>query len=474
MLMRITIIFCMLLPMVLQAQQQLWTLEQCVARAEEKNLIVLNSALDLELADKNRERALWDLAPDLNGVASHGYNYGRVVDRFTNTFANDRVRTNNFFLSSNLTLFEGMRKQQTLRQSRIDVDAATQGMEASRNDVRLEVVQAFLDVLGLRERMRATEQQIANTEEQLRLTDALVEAGRIARAELLALDAQLAQEQFTLTDLQNQHDLRMLGLGRSMQLEPRQMLTFDIAAPVISDLRVVEPNAAPEEVLDNVLRTNPAYIQAELQVQSAERAVTIARAGTLPSLSLQGSLGTGYSGRNFRQVGEPVIDGTVPIGFTDSGETVYSPNFSVNTALVPFGEQLDENFNQSLSFTLQVPLFNQMNNRFRIDQARVAQERSRNTMISVRNDMQRAVLDAIVMQRSAYRQFHAATRAVEAGELAQEYAEARFQQGAITAVELNTAKNNLNQATADLINAKYQYLMATKYLDILQGIPLTL
>ncbi len=471
--MRTLILALGLLPALLHAQQQ-WTLQQCIARAEEKNLNVLNATLEMDLADKSRETALWGLAPDLNGVATHGYNYGRVVDRFTNTFATDQVQTNNFFLSSNIDLFGGLRKQNTIKQSKIDLEAAGQGLQTARNDVRLEVVQAFLDVLGLRERIGATETQIANTREQLRLTQELVDAGRLARAEYLSLDAQLAQEEASLTDLQNQQEQRMLALGRAMQLEPQEMLTFDIVAPPVTDLQITEPAASPEQVLDNVLRTNPAYLQAALQVESAEKAVSIARAGTLPSLSLQGSLGTGYSGRNFQQVGEPVLSGTVPIGATESGEIVYSPDFSINTALVPFGDQLDQNFNQSLIFTLQVPLFNQMNNRFAIDQARIRSEQTRNNMVSIRNDMQRSVLDAIVMQRSAYRNFTAASRAVEAGELALEYAQERFTQGVITSLEFNTAKTNLNRSTADLINAKYQYLMATKYLDILQGIPVTL
>lgn len=462
-----------LLPALLLAQEQ-WTLQQCIQRAEEKNLNVLNATLDLDLADKAGDRAWWDLAPDLNGVATHGYNYGRVVDRFTNTFATDQVRTNNFFLSSSVSLFEGMRKQNAIKRSEIDMEAAGSGLEAARNDVRLEVVQAFLDVLGLRERIAASRVQIGNTEEQLQLTKALVDAGRLAQAEYLNLDAQLAQEEANLTDLQNQHDLRMLDLGRAMQLEPREMLTFDITAPLISDLQVTEPDVAAEEVLNNVLATNPAFIQAELMVLSAEKSVDIARSGIYPSLSFQGSLGTGYSGRNFQQVGEPVLSDPVLIGATESGEAVYTSTFAYNTALVPFMDQLDQNFNQSIGFTLNVPLFNRMQNRFAIDQARVEYEKTRNRMIAVRNDMQRAVLDAIVMQRSAYRQFRAANRAVEAGELALEYAKQRFDQGVITSIEYNTAKTNLDRSTADLINSKYQYLMATKYLDILQGLPVTL
>ncbi len=454
--------------------QQAWTLQQCIARADERNLAVLNAALDAELAGQNQERTYWDLLPDLNGAATHGYNYGRVIDRFTNTFATDRVRTNNFFLSSQVELFRGFSKQNTIKQAGFDAEAAMKGIEAARNDVRVSVVQSFLNVLGLRERIAAAEAQAANTREQIERTRALVEAGRIARAEQLTLEAQLAQEEFNVTDVQNQHDQQLLVLARTMQLEANEMAQFDIVAPAISDLEVVAPTASQQQVLENVLRSHPAYAQAELQERSAEKSVAIAQAGRIPSLTLNGSLGTGYSGRDIRTVGEPIIGDPVVVGATASGEAVLAPNISFNTELTPFNAQLDQNLNQSVSFTLNIPIFNNMRNRYAVQQARVQHAKVRNNVVSLRNDLQRNVLDALVQQRSAHRQFLAASKAVESGTVAMQFAQERYDQGVITVIELNSAKTMLNTSTANLINAKYQYLMASKYLDILQGIPVTL
>ena len=454
--------------------QQAWTLQECVQRAEERNLAILNARLDMDIAGKNQTRAKWNLLPDLNGGATHGYNYGRVIDRFTNTFATDEVRTNNFYLSSNVDLFQGFSKQNSIKQAGIDIEAATKGMEASMNDVRLTVVQAFLDVLGLRERISAAETQVENTKLQISRTDALVEGGRVARAELLTLQSQLAQEEYTATDLHSQHDQRLFALGRDMQLEPAELRTFDIVAPTLNDADIVAPALSTDQILDNVIRTNPAYAQAELQVKSAEKSVAIAKAGIIPSLSFNGSLGSGFSGRNVQQVGDVVVNDPVPIGATASGETVFAPDYSINTALVPFGKQLDQNFNQSIGFQLNIPIFNNMRNKYQIDQAKVQHEKARNYTLQVRNDLQGNVLDALVMQRSAYKQYLAANKAVEAGTLALQYAQDRFDQGVITSIELSTSKTTLNRSTADLIRAKYQYLMATKYLDILQGVPVTL
>ncbi len=460
---------------VLVAQaQQVFTLEQCLKLAEQRNLAVVNAMLDAEIADRDHDQAYWDLAPDLNGVATHGYNYGQTVDRFTNTFANDRVRTNNLYLQSTMVLFQGLRKQYRIKQAGLDSEAADKAVEVALNDMRVELVQAFLDVLGLRERIKASEAQVANTREQITRTEALVEGGRLARAELLTLQAQLAQEEFNVTDVRNQHDQRKLALGRAMQLDLQDIYTFDIAAPAIAAVSIVEPTASAERVLENVLANNPAYKRAELNVASSEQALSIARAGVIPSLSFSAAAGSGYSGLTQRTVGEPVQGAPIPVGTTASGELVFVPN-EINTyETVPFGDQLEQNFNQSVSLTLSLPIFNNMANRNQIAQGRIRAEQSHNRMLAVRNDLQRNVLDALVAQRAAFRQFESATKAVEAGTLALEYAQERFAQGVITSIELSAAKAQLNRNQAEQINAKYQYVMASKYLDILQGIPVTL
>lgn len=454
--------------------QQVLTLEQCIKRAEDKNLMVINAMLEEELTRVAQSQAKWEMAPDLNAFASHSYNFGRVVDRFTNTFANDRVRSNNFFLSANVGLYEGGRIVNGIRRSGVDVESAAQAREAMLNDVRLEVTQAFLDVLGLRERIKATEAQVANTQEQLTFTEALVEGGRLPQAELLTLRAQLAQEEFNLTDTRNQHDQRLLALGRALQMEFAELSSFDVKGPDITGLRVMEPTANAEDVLVIVLKNNPAYQEVQLVMESADYGIAIARAGHLPSLSIGASVGTGYSGLNRRVVGEPIIGEPAPIGFTGGGEVVFAPNIGFNTELTPFGAQLDQNLNETVGLQLNVPLFNKMRNSANVSQARIRHEQARNRVTSVRNDLERNVLDALVMQRNAHRQYLAAERAVDAGTLALEYAEERFKAGSITSFELSTSKTQVNRNTADLINAKYQYLMASKYLDILQGIPVSL
>lgn len=453
--------------------QQKWTLQQCVQRAEEKNLVIRNAQLNAELADRVHDQAFWSFLPNLNAGGTHGYNWGKTIDRYTNTFANDRVRTNNFWVGSEVSLYEGGRKRNTLKQTELDEEAARKGLESSRNDVRTEVVRGYLNVLGLRERIRTAEAQVANSRDQIARSQALVDAGRIARAELLDINAQLANEEYTLTDLRNQEEQAMLTLGQQLRLEPAELNAFDIEAPAIGSLSIIEPAASEEDVLRNVFATNPAYAQADLSAQSAERGVSVARAGALPSLLFNASVGTGYSGRNVELVGDPIFTEQLS-GHTAGGEAVYSPSVDYATRTRPFGNQLDDNLNESVTLTLNVPIFNNKRNSLAADQARIRHEQAKNALEDRKLTLQRDVQNALIAQRNAFRKYESARHSVEASDESLRYAQERYAANAITAIELNTAKLRAQQAQADMINAKYSYLMAQKSLDILQGLPLTL
>ncbi len=450
------------------------TLEQCLAKAQERNLDVRNAALDADYADKAHEQAYWSFLPNLNGAATHGYNWGKTIDQYTNTFATDRVRTNNLYLSSDVVLFQGLRKQNALKQADLNEKASAKTLEALRNDISTAVVRAYLDLIGLEEQVQAAEAQVNATKEQAATTQALYDAGRVARGDLLDMQAQQAQEEYNVEDLKIQADKARLTLAQLMFLAPDELDGFRVATPHIGELAITEPTDRVEEVLAKVVATNPAYFAADLNMQSADRGIAIARSNSIPSLSFNASVGTGYSGRNFEAVGAPVLDGYSLIGATQGGEGVYAPNYAQRTRVKSFSRQLNDNLNESVGFTLSVPIFNNMGNRLATDRARVQFEQARNNVDKQKNALQVDVQNALTAQRGAYRQYISAKLSVDASDEAVRMATERYAQHAITATDLNVAKARLRQSTSQLINAKYSYLMAEKALDILQGVPVTL
>ncbi|MEO8066280.1 MAG: TolC family protein [Flavobacteriales bacterium] len=472
--MRFSIILpCLFLLGSATAQQQ-WTLEQCLERAEQQNLVFRNVQLETELARKVSKQSRWALLPDLNAGATHGYNWGKAVDRYTNTFATDRVRTNNLWLSSNWILFQGLRLQNERIKADLDTDASSKGLEAQRNSIRRDVVSAYLDVLSLREGINAAKAQASSTQGQVDVIKAFVDAGRVARSQLLDLDAQLAREELTVVQIENQYTQTLLQFGQLLFLSPEEQRTFDIVAPAIAAISITEPTRTVEEIMPAVLASDPAYSRALLNVESAEKAEAIAKSGGIPSVSFNASVSTGYSGLNQVAVGEPILQDPIPIGATQGGELVYAPNYNYNTEVTDFGTQLDDNLNESVGFTLSVPIFNNMRNRLAVDQAYVLKEQREILRGIEQQRVQRDIQEALNQQRSAYREFHSASRALEASTEALRYAQERFTAGAITSVELNTAKNNVARTTVDVITARYSWVKAAKSLEILQGLPVSL
>lgn len=450
------------------------TLDQCMRLAQERNLDLRNAMLDARLATEAHTQAYWSFLPNLNGAATHGYNWGKAIDMYTNTFASSRVRTNNLYLSSDVTLFQSGLKQKQLRQTDLDERAAGKALEAARNDISTAVVRAYLDWLGMREQVAAAQDQAGATRVQVAMTQELFDAGRVARGDLLDIQAQLAQEEYTAENLQIQAEQAKLGLSQLMQLTPEEHAGLNILVPSITGLVVSEPTATEDQVLAAVLANNPAYAQADLGMQSTEYGIAISKAGGLPSISLNGSLGTGYSGRNMEAVGTPRLDGSILIGATEAGVPVFAPNFTQDTRVKSFAQQLSDNLNESVGLTLSVPIFNNLRNHYAISQARIQHERAKNTLEKTANRLQVDVQNALTAQRGAYRQYVGAQLAVSAAEEALRMANERFESQSITVTDLNAAKSRLQQGQAQLIQAKYTYLMAEKSLDILQGLPVNL
>src|SRR5690606_29759501 len=136
----------MLSGLTIQAQQVL-TLEECIDHAMLNNLQLKQVDLNVDRARYNKDRALADFFPSVNGGASYGFNFGRRIDPFTNTFATDQVESSNLFINASLTLFSGLTKINLHKQSKYAWLASQEDVNGAENDLRLNITTAYLNVL---------------------------------------------------------------------------------------------------------------------------------------------------------------------------------------------------------------------------------------------------------------------------------------------------------------------------------------
>ncbi len=450
--------------------QNVWTLEACIRHAHEKNINVRQQELGVEIAGENLTRATLERFPNLNMNATHGYNYGRTIDPFTNEFATERVRSNNFSVSSGVVLFNGFQINNAVKQSRLELDASKHDVDATKNDISLAISSAYLDILLSEELVEVLEGQLEVTRQQVERTKKFVEAGTVPRGNLLTIEAQAASEELQLINAQNRLQMAYINLAQLLDL--REIEDFAIHIPEIEISPDEMIDMSPFEIYEIAVNIQPDIKASEIRVLSAEKDVEIARGGRYPTLSLRGSYGTGYSGASREIVDETLVERQ--IGWTESDELVYGYDVDFQTQIKPFIDQLEDNLNTSIGFYLTIPVFNNYQTSSAISRSKVALENSKLSNRLVRDQLFKSIQQSHADAKAALKRYEATKKNYGALEESFRYTEQRFNVGMADPIEYNDAKNRLAAAESELLQAKYEFVFRTKILDFYMGNPITL
>ncbi len=449
--------------------QSNWTLQQCVEHALKHNISLKQADITSQISELNYEQSIAARLPSLNAGANHTYNIGRTIDRYTNTFANSNVLSQNFYISSQVTLWSGMSQYNSIKQNQYSYLASKENFEQQKNDLSLNVTTSFLQVVYNRELMKVAEFQVKITAQQLERTQKLVEAGSVAKSTAFDIKAQLANDEYTFTSTQNNYNLSLLGLKQLLNLD--SLNNFDIEKP---DLDVASGDLLNKNVSDiyqTALKNQHNIKSAEYSMMGSEKGLAAARGRVSPTLSLSGSIGTGYSGLAKEVTGTQYV-GNSPIGYTSAFDTVYAPNFEALTRPKAFADQFKDNVNKSIGFTLSIPLFNGLQNYTAIKTAKLQMLNAKYTYDLRKQQLYKTIAQAYADAQASLNKFAAAKSALSAAEEAFNYTQQKFNVGAISAFDFNSAKNRLLKSQADMLNAKFDYVFKLKVLDFYQGKPL--
>ena len=454
-------------------EERVWSLEECIIYAQDNNIDIKKQFLYIKEGEETVLQSKLNLLPSLNGYAFHGYNWGKRVDPFTNEFATDRVRSNNFYASADLTLFNGLQKLNTMKQNQLNLLATRYDVDAFMDDIAVGVATFYLQILYYLEYSETLENQVEVSSQQVDRTRKLVEAGTLAKGDLLTIEAQLAAEEYSLVEARNNLNLAYLDLIQLLELPTAE--GFRIEEPELGLLEDAESLPAVDEIFGMALENRPEIQSAEIRVESSEKGLNVARGTLYPRLTFSSSYGTGYSGAN--KIGQNPVSFIPQIGETASGEPVYSIS-EITTYesynVKEFSEQLDDNLNQSVGFSLNIPIFNGWSARYNIARAKIAMEQADLDLRLQKNTLYKTIQQAHNDAIAAINQYNAALKKLNATRESFRYAEQKFDVGLINSVEYNDAKKEFNNAESELLQAKYDYVFRQKILDFYMGKPLTL
>jgi len=454
--------------------QESWSLEKCIDYALSNNIQLKIQSLSVESGELDLLQSKGNVLPNLNGNASHAFNYGQTIDPYTNTFATERVRSNNFYMSSSVTIFNGFQLLNSIRKSQIDLLASRYDLDKMKDDVALQIATAYLNILYNMEMVEVSRSQLEITNQQVDRTRKMVEAGTLAKGTLLTIEAQAATEELQLVNSQNQLDLSYLILAQLLDLPGTE--GFKIEKPDISLSKDLSLLAPANQIYEYALENQPEIKSAELRVESSEKGLLIARGTMSPSLMLSGSAGTGYSGASKTVTGYNMTGGLDTIGYTIEPNPVGVgiPAYTYDYETVSFQDQIEDNFNKSFGFYLSVPIFNGLYSRTSINKAKIGVKSSEYNLEMQMNELYKTIQQAYADAVAAYNEYKAAGKSVAALQEAFKYTEQKFNVGMVNTVEYNDAKNKLIIAKSDLLRTKYNFVFRKTILDFYQGKTLSL
>lgn len=437
------------------SQQKVWSLGECVGYAIDNNIQIKQQVIQTEFQKNSLDLAKFKLLPSLNGSASHNYSFGRALDQTTYQYTEHQsVQSNNFYLGSNLNLFNGLQNYNTIKKNQYQVLAGEQDLQNIKDNISLTVALDYLQILLNKELVAATGNQLQITLQQIEKTRRLVDAGSSARGNLLQIESQAAQEELQLITVKNQLDLSYLNITQLLELQTP--VGFEIVVPEIS----IDTNAIIsgniDEIFSVAVGSRPEVKSSELMLNASEYDLKIARGGRSPRLSMSSSFSTGYSDIRKKLLGlDPVT--TAPV----YGK--YS-----------FGDQVNDNINWGIGFTLNIPILNGWQVNKNVSNSKLSIQSSRYTLEGTKKTLYKNIQQAYADAVAALKKHNASIKAVSSMEESFRYTEQKFNVGLVTPVDYNASKTQLLKAQSDLAQSKYEYIFKTKVLDFYKGIPLNL
>ncbi len=445
---RITLIFSLLmggLSIVHGQNDSLWNLDQCIDHAIRYNIGVKRQELMLQSTGQDHRQSKLDLLPDLNGAIEHQLGSGRVLDRGTYEWKNANVSQGDMGLQSDLTLFNGLQNLNNMKMNRANYQKSMQDLEATEDEVILNVMTGYLELLRNRELVEVAEQKVEVTRQQVERMGRLVEVGNEPQGRLLEVNAQLSTEKLALTRALNAREISRLQLMHIMNLPDRA--GFHIESPLFPDPATVEI-----PVFDTVFRKAMAYLpqikSARFAIESQERYLAMQKGKRSPRLYARGLYYTNYS------------DGLI---------NPRDPNPADPTLDYSLDQQIADNQYKQVSVGLQFPLFNKWQVQTNINKAKLDLQDAEYLYSSAVLELQQSIQQYYTEAVAARENYESALESVAHSDEAYRFAEQRFRVGTGTSLELQEARNQLFEASSQMITSKYVLIFYTKILDFYMG-----
>ena len=416
-------------------QTTVMTLNDCMryAISNSTKVRIQEAAIgDAQIA--RRDAALTLFTPQITAQTYAYYNFGRSIDPQTNTYFNTTSFHNNYGVSAGYDLFDGFKAVNNYKISKTGMLIADSQEKQVEADICLAVMEAYYNVVYYKRLCDVYEEQVAAAEQALAKAKRQEELGQKGHADVIQMEADLADRQYDLTNTYNKYLDQKMTLSDLMFWPMDEELVIDTSMPVWQ----IEP-VATESVVDFALEHNPGVRIASWKQLNAKRELSTAKWQVLPSIGLYAGWNTSY--------------------YTYQG-----------AATSPFWNQFRNNGGEYVQLSLQIPIWNRLAKASAISKKRNALQKATAELDQKRRDVESEVRRAVQDRDGAATAYQQAQRKAEVQAEAYTLNLKKLEQGLISPLEFQTANNNFLKAQADEMNSLFKYLIKQAVVRYYNGV----
>ncbi len=424
-------------------QQKNWTLEECIIHAEENNLSIAQFELDYENALIANSDALGAMLPSLNSSISASGNTGLALDPTTNTLVTSTIFSMSGGVSSGVTLFDGLRNIHRLNRAKLSSLASEYRLNDLKDDIRLAVANGYLQILSGKESSKVAKAQLAVSMTDLERTKALSVSGVVPQGDVLEIEATVASQEQQLVAAENNVIISRIALAQLLQITDYE--NFDIAEEtfVLPNNSVLDNS--PKEIFEKALTFRNDIKLSRTNLEIANKDLQIAKGARYPTIGAFFNYNTRYSDQNLDRV---------------TGN------------LIALKDQLWLNDGVSFGAQLSLPIFNGFSVKNNIKRSKISLRKTELQFVQDKLTLESNINQAYADVKGSLKAFEAAQKTLEARSLAFEYTKERFEVGLLDAFNFSQSQSRVDNAQANLISSKYNYIFRLKVLEFYFGIPL--
>lgn len=413
-----------------------WDLETCLEYARKNNIQLNTLRLDQRISEQDRLLSRAARLPSLGASASQSIVNSTNADPVVGGFQTQANYSANYSLNSSVLVSQGGFINKDIRQRELILQSAGLSVQEAQNDITLQITQAYLNILLAKENIVYLQDLVASSQTQVTLGRQRYDAGSIARKEILQLESQYANDRYNLVTAQNTYRQNVITLKQLLLLP--SSVSFDVVEPDTLIVQQAVPNL--ETAVNAAMQNRPEIKNAQLGIDIAQLDIDKARSGYWPTISVGGSLSTGYS----------------------------------DNQAAKYFSQINENFFQRVGLSVSVPIFSNRINRTNVERSRLITEQAKLAAKETKTVLDLAIEQSYVNVLNAQAQFSAAETQWQANQESYRIANEEMRLGSVNTLDLLQQKLLYVQALQAYTQAKYSAVLNSKIYDFYTGVPITL